>query len=283
MRIALMITVCEQNLDRIHNQIKNLQKHKQFLKDFNIDPYFVLGKTKFAFESSYKTLYVDVEEKYTNLYLKILEGFKKLYAEGYDYVIKIDDDTIFNIDQFSLDILSADYIGRFHSEYSENSIDIKLPMFNIETQIKFFPSIFQEQFKFATGDFYILSRRAILVLLQKIDSFKEKLKEEYVCEDQLVGFLLKPSVCTQKDIKLETNDAYFNVLQITKNCLSLHPIHTSLFDLLLNTPATKQLDTLLESGKISYFYRKSLIKKLESNLKQVLFDFVNSKKSMGLG
>jgi len=143
-KILLAITVCEQNKERIANQIAMLNKYSSYLQEFNIEPIFVYVNPKITVSTEpYKSWKVDMQESCTNLYLKIFALFEKACLEPFDYLIKIDDDTIFNINLFGKLSLDADYIGRIQELYTENFIHVDLPMYNIKKSIQLYPQLFK--------------------------------------------------------------------------------------------------------------------------------------------
>lgn len=299
MKTLLMITVCNQHKERIINQLENLKKHEKYLKEHNILPLFVYGSTDIEIDvSPYKKLQVNVEERYTNLYKKIFEAFESSLQYEFDYLIKIDDDTLFNINLYDVanitDNYTAEYVGRFLPNFTNNYVLIHIPMFNIHIYRKFYPEIFVEGFSFATGDLYILSRRSVELLAKsKSELFDSCNEQEYICEDQLVGFVLKqdPTI-VHKDITFashevpKTREHLVKTFQITSNLMSIHPIHTNHFNSLIGLNPTKQLELILSNtneNTSSVIYRKGLLDKFQKDVSDVVFNFVNHKKIMGLG
>ena len=294
MKILLAITVCEQNKERIVNQLALLSKHAEYLKLYNITPLFVYGNTDISVSiEPHSKIKLDVEERYTNLYKKIFCMFEKCLDFNFDYLIKIDDDTLFNINLFDPSALTADYIGRFMPSFTENAVHIFLPTLNIYSALKFYPKIFKEPFKFATGDLYILSRRVVEFLAQKKDEIFSKCREqEYVCEDQLVGFCIKDiPEFTSLDITY-TPESYpddreetYRIFQITKNLMSFHPIYTEDFLSLMNEGPEVQEYQLINDEKknASILYRTALQEKLRKQVEKYVLEFINHKKIMGMG
>ena len=281
MKIIVMITICEKNKDRIANQITALQKNTS--KD--IVPVFVYGADDITTNIPHNNIQLkEVEERYTNLYKKIILGLEYINSHfDYDYILKIDDDTLVNYNLLKEVQWNQDYVGRSHNNFSKNVIDIDLPMFNIKKNINLYPPQFNEPFSFMTGDFYALSKKAVNYVLEKKEYLKEFKENSYVCEDQLIGYILKDKDITTLDINFMSKEIEENVLQVTQNLISLHPVNFHLFDHLLSLPPTDQLNKLLEAKRINLWYRKSLLKKLEEDLSNLLLEFANSKKAMGLG
>lgn len=285
MRSLLLITVCEANADRINNQIAHIERNLQYIFERNITPVFVCGSTGISTTvPEYCEVWtLDVEERYTNLYKKIFTMFCKASELDFNYCIKIDDDTLFNFKEFNSIDLNGDYIGRMHESYSQNKIDINLPMYNIKKTIQLYPSIFNDIFSFATGDCYILSKKAVDIICTKTSVLDTCKESEYICEDQLIGYVLKDEMIERKDITLQSADIESNVLQVTRNYMSVHPVHTALFNEISLLTPVQQVQKLIDSKRINFLYRKSLLNKLETDIKNLLLDFANYKKTMGLG
>jgi hypothetical protein len=275
-----MITVCEQNKDRIANQVLALKNNL----NPDVTPIFVYGNQNLSIDIPYTTVQLDVEERYSNLYKKIFKGLEHVHNNfTYDYVIKIDDDTLVNYSLLDKIEWSADYIGREHSNFSKNVIDIDLPMYNIRSTINLYPPAFKEPFSFMTGDFYALSKACVNFILENKNLLKEFKENSYVCEDQLIGYILKNSSFTRKNICFLNEEIENNVLQITEEVISLHPVSTHLFPSLLSLTPRNQLAKLIDAKRVNYWYRKSLLQKLEEDISSLLINFANSKKTMGLG
>lgn len=287
MKILLLITVCAANIERIKFQISNLNKYKDIIEQKNIIPVFVFGNTKDDIYIPYTKWHVDVEERYTNLYKKILKGFQKSLENEYDFLVKIDDDTIVNWDRFELNLIEGfDYIGRLQHFYTQNKITLDIPMYNLDTTINLYPKEFSTNFSFATGDFYILSRK----LVEHIVSYQDYVlsnfqEEEYVCEDQLIGFL------TLKDRNFLVNDINYSDmqmqlrhnLQITQNLLSIHPVNCVLFSSLKDKLPEDQLNFIVNKSSTNLYYRQNQISLLRKSLVKTVLDFANSNKLMGMG
>lgn len=284
MKIILLITVCKQNLPRIQNQLLCLDKHKELIKNYNIRPVFATADADLTVEG-YDTIYLEgLEEKYTNLARKIVYSLKHV-NENYEFdsLIKIDDDTLFNVDRLNLDIFKHDYVGRFYDHFTQNEIRINLPAYNLYETIKLYPSAYSDcKFSFASGDFYVLSKKAVNEVVNNIDVLEAFYKENVrISEDQFVGYCLRSSEITKLDYKHETNRTRQHVLQITTNITSVHPIINTMFASLLDKTPEQQVSSLLVSPSLSY--RNILLEKLKLNIKNVIFDFVNSKKLSGMG
>lgn len=284
MNILLMITVCKMNSERIVNQIENIKRNQKFFEEFNIQPLFVTGDVDLNIKG-YQTLYLNnFEEKYTNLARKIVYALTEISKKfNYDYIIKMDDDTMFNASELDADVFNYDYVGRFFEKFTQNELVIKLPSYNVEETIKIYPAAFRDiPFEYAAGNFYILSKKAVDIVISNVHLLENFYKENVrISEDQFVGFCLHETNVTKWNYKYETEETEKFVLQLTKHLTSLHPITNTLFMELLTYPPKQQLEKLLKNN--SLMRRKVLLQGLKDNLKQVIFDFVNSKKLSGMG
>lgn len=281
MKIILLITVCEAYKNRAVNQFNNLIKHKKHLKKHNIVPIFITSNEALSFDvfPFHAVNFSQLEESYNNLYLKILESLKYINSNiEYDYVIKIDDDTLFNIDKFDPNVLTADYIGTPETNLAENYIS--LPRLNLFKKIDL--GMHKGKCFYMCGDFYILSKKAIKHILNNIEKTNE-IKEEIICEDYLIGHLLSNASITTKNIKSTSNNQWEQHLQITENYMSIHPIMDKDFDKLVSVSFKEQIKRLEEiSSKISHAYRTMLVEKLQKELIDVIKNFFNSQKSSGI-
>lgn len=284
MKIALLITVCSLNQERITNQVKNLEKNKQWLEQYNIVPYFVSANPTPVIPSEYKVIELPYNDEYFYLAKKTVLSIEHILEHtDCDYILKIDDDTIFNVDRFDLDYLQYDYVGGMDS-VKKSRIIIDLPPCRIYDELKLYPSLYSSaEFTFAHGDFYGLSRRAA----EHVVSHKHLLDDMYtenvrVSEDQFVGYCMYLGNFTSLNIKSDVMDHNLKALQITKNYMSLHPIHNSMFLPFLEKTPEEQI-TALEKSTVSLIYREFKLLELKKELHNVILEFMNSKKSMGMG
>lgn len=273
-------------------QIENLKNNLHFIRKHQIRPVFVFGSDVDAQslkseENLYEIVTLDVEERYTNLYKKILLSLEYVTSFDYDFVIKIDDDTLVNFQKFETSFFNGwDYVGRFQDKFTKNTIDIDLPMYNIKQVIDVYPSsVFYEDFTFATGDFYVLSREAVSYIVSQKEFVFNTFKEtDYVCEDQMIGFLLKDQTHFKThDISNKSSEILNLKLQATRNNLSLHPINCHLFKQMINMDSEKQIWFLKNNLMMNLYYRENLLATLQTSIKNCILDFANSSKLMGLG
>lgn len=286
MKILLLITTCSLNKERIVNQIKNLKKHEQTLKQLNIIPKFVTSDTD-LFAEQYEVIKLNnFEEKYTNLAKKTINLLKYIVAnEEFDYAIKMDDDTLFNPDCLDFSYFNSDYTGNFFETFAKNEIIVNLPAYGINNEsIRLYPfDYLNNPFIFAGGNFYILSKKATQIAISDTSTI-DKFYSEYVhvSEDQLLGYLLRNSDITRQDIGYRTTEIQIKRLQLTKNLVSLHPVPTSLYASLLTKPPAEQLKMLLNSTILDYG-RKKLTEKIKNTVKETIYELLNQKRTSGMG
>ena len=281
MNLVLLITVCEQNKSRAINQYNNLIKNKKYLKKHNIVPIFFTSNEKISFDvSPFSAInFSFLEETYTNLHLKVIESLKYINNNlVYDYIIKIDDDTLFNIDRFNLNLLTADYIGIPEVTLIENYIS--LPRLRLFKKLDL--GMHKEKCFYMCGNFYVLSNKAVQTIINNIEQIKN-IEDNFICEDYMIGYLLKNCPITTKSIKLQPTKQWEETLQITENYVSIHPIMDKDFEKLNQISFKEQIKRLSEiSSKISQAYRIMLVEKLQNEIIDVIKKFFNSSKSSGI-
>jgi len=284
MKILLIITVCKNNRSRVFNQIENLNKHKFILNQLNITPIFLTNIDDDLELKEYEVVKANIEDKYTNLYKKIFFSFENLQNREFDYLCKIDDDTIFNFKNFKHNILEGyDYIGRVANNFTGSHITIKFNMFMIDNKIDFYPSeFFKKPFKFCSGDCYFLSKKAVNMLYNKKE-FLQNLKDDIVCEDQLVGYLLDGEDIKVNNIIESSKTIQDNSLQVTRDFLTIHPINERIFKNLILLDKEEQIKIIENSKFSNYNLRLAYLTKLQSKIKQEVINFYNENKLIGLG
>lgn len=283
-KTLLVITVCKNNRNRVFNQIENLAKNSSLLEKFNIHPIFITSQDDDLELNEFEVLKVNVIDKYTNLYQKIFLSFDKLKDREFDFICKIDDDTLINLDKFNLNlILGFDYIGRTSNNFTGSHITINFNMFMIDNKIDFYPSkYFKKPFKFCSGDCYFLSKKALSILLEKKD-FLNNLDNEIVCEDQLIGYLLDNEDIKINDITETSRVITENSLQVTKDFFTIHPVNEKIFKSLIDLDFNSQIN-ILEKNKFSnHSLRLAYLSNLQSRIKQEVINFYNENKLIGLG
>ena len=156
----------------------------------NIIYFHVIGnellETEYLFDFSNKVLYVKTRDDYNSLPHKVIQAFSAVNSEyEYKYIFKTDDDQnltypfFFNDLLNNINIIKPDYGGRpipilydyittYYIEHPE------LPR-----------NILLRKTIYCNGRFYILSKTAIMDLLNK----KDIIKTEYI-EDYAIGYYL---------------------------------------------------------------------------------------------
>jgi len=284
MKILLLLTVCEQNLVRIKNLIKIFKAQYVEMEKAGFEPLFVVGTpcNTIDFEG-FNHIKVDVEEKYTNHYLKLFESFKQIMNMPFDYICKADDDTYLDFSRFNPTMIQGyDYAGRLLDNDPTAAITVIMNIFMLQKELNFFPPFFKEQFKFPTGDCYFLSKKAISYILTQ-EKILESCENRYVLEDKLYGYILDKSSFKSNNINVYDDFAKNNLMQITTNYFSIHPVSNIIYTKLLGKTIKEQQQIINENKMINLSSRLAYINTLEEKIKQAVMDFSNSKKSIGLG
>ena len=279
--IILLITVCNQNRQRIKNHVDNLYNQSLINNDIKFTPVFVFGKDGDTTGIPFDTIITDVEEKYSNLKLKLLASYKTVSEDyDFDFLIKIDDDTKVNLGQFKKEwVVGKDYVGRFIDGNISSKIILELEMFNMYKTIILNPQKFIEtNYKFATGDCYILSKKAI----QYINNHDCKY-DNIFGEDRMFGFILKSDDIVKNDIKLTNEMTNKCNLQVTIDYFTIHPIHENVYQSLIDKAIDEQLSIIENKSLFNLSIRKMYLRELEDKIKNTVIDFMNSKKTIGLG
>lgn len=284
MKIVLLITACNQYRSRTDNQINNL-KSSTIPSGIDLRPVFVFGKGSDTSNIPYETLEVDSDEKYNRLYKKLFAAYKAINEKyDYDFICKIDDDTKLNLSALNTEWLNGmDYVGRMFPGDSEFSITFDLGFYNIHKTVSLVPALFNSvPFKFATGDAYFLSKKAINHILNSED-IVNSIEDPRVCEDRLYGYILHDKDVVVNDIGLMNKEIEENILQITKDYFSIHPINVALFPSLIGKSVEEQMSIIYNNPTVNLLRRKAYIKDLENKLVETINNFVNAPKNMGLG
>jgi len=286
MKIILLITVCKQYKSRIQNQIENL-KNISKVTGVEWQPVFLFAKDDKTLDINipHDILTVDVEERYNVLYKKMFAAYKAIDAKyEYDFICKIDDDTKLNIENFNVEwIRGKDYVGGFHPGSARLNVTFDFDFYDIHKTVSLIPDFFNTvPFKFATGDLYFLSKKAVSCIISA-EEIIEKCSGLRSYEDRLFGYILHNKGMVIDDIKLKNVDTVENRLQVTKNYFSIHPIHDALFPQLIGKKPEEQFEFICNNPTLNLLRRTAYIKELEKKILDAVNDFVNSPKSMGLG
>lgn len=290
MKIVLLVTVCNQNKERIRNQVNNL-KWSLIPEGVEMTPVFVFGKGGDTSDIPFETLVVDSEEKYTHLYMKMFKAYKAIHEKyDYDFICKIDDDTKITTECLKPEWLKGkDYIGRMFSGNSQFSVTFDFDWYEIHKKMDLVPPFYEGvDFQFATGDCYFLSKKAVQHILDSekvLYSHEGLLSFDGICsaEDRLFGYILHGKDVVLNDIKLIDPVIEENRLQVTEDYFSMHPIHNTLFSSLIGVKIKEQFEIVCKNQTINLLRRRAYIQELENKVKGAINDFLNSKRSIGLG
>jgi len=289
MKVIILVTACDQHPKRIQNQINSF-KNLNAPEGVEFIPVFIFGTGLPPHDCSpFESLIVNVKEEYTSLYKKLFAGYKELYSRDFDFICKIDDDTKINVERFDKNLVEGtDYVGRIFNGGGEWSakITIDLDLLDIHHTIYNGADFVTTPFKFATGDCYFLSKKAVKYIIDQEEIIKTN-EEKYdfkIREDGFFGYLLNNKDVIVKDINCITSLTTENKLQVTQNYFSIHPINEVLFSQLIGINADEQMKIIDNNKLLNLVKRKIYLNALESKIKQVIYEFLNDNtKTMGLG
>ena len=160
----------------------------------NIIYFHVIGnielKTEYSFDFSNKILYVKTPDDYNSLPYKVIQSFSAINSEyDYKYIFKTDDDQNLTNPLFFYDLLrnvelnKPNYGGKFIS--IDN--DCYSNYFTIHPELP--RNLILRKTTYCNGRFYILSKNAVMNLMEK----KEYIKKEYF-EDYAIGYFLDNNI-----------------------------------------------------------------------------------------
>lgn len=283
MNIILLITVCDLNKNRVLNQIENLNNlYKSTVK------FIPVFSCNMEYIRNYDVIKVDTTiDSYNNLYKKLFLSFEYIDKHyNYDFICKLDDDTLINFDRFDENVLIGnDYIGQMLNGKGDSTITIDLYFYDIHKSIPITDDFFaKSDFTFAKGNCYFLSKSAVSEILKHrtfIDNLDGKKR---INEDRLFGYLLQknPNI-KKKDISLTDEFTVENLLQVTVNYFSIHPIHESIYKSLISKTIDEQKVIIEKYKSVNLLSRKILLHELENRIQSTVINFVNDKRSIGIG
>jgi hypothetical protein len=229
------------------------------LKRHNIDYYFISGDEL----DLNNTLKINFKESYEQLPLKTLLMLKQISNIDFNYIIKLDDDTFFNIDEFlKTDFINYDYIGKFNlADAKRDSYYKRIHFYKIKNKDYHIDKILP-QFDYAQGGFYALSRSAVDYILTHKKELFINTPTSYKGEDELLGEIL----ARQK--KYDIKDSYVSSLlhlDATKNGISFHPVHHTLVKPLYKCAGVEEKIKFLKANfyKNAYILRDVILRKYE--------------------
>lgn len=145
----------------------------------------VIGDTNltnpFVFDTKSRTLRVSAPDDYVSLPQKVIAAFDAIYKthNEIDFIFKTDDDQ--NCVTTDIFTVLRNILWQCKIHYAGNVVDVKVP--HISQYWRLHPELSRDltidSGKYCSGRFYILSRAAILHLLQFKRAFKDESLEDY--------------------------------------------------------------------------------------------------------
>jgi hypothetical protein len=204
-------------------------KMKELLKSSPYEYFFVYGKGCTKKVEPY--IEVDVQDAYENLAEKsfrLVEHFLKNFSD--EKIVKSDDDNFLDVEKLKLyETAPEDYIGHFHNYEMHDWYDQYFHWYKMQNPEY---KVAKRTFKldFAEGAMYILSRKACEKILKDGVGVFKNTPESYLGEDVRIAMSLNDDSIVKKDIKEDTQLNY----EITKDFMSVHPVHLLIFDKLMS-------------------------------------------------
>jgi hypothetical protein len=229
------------------------------LKRHDIDYHFVSGDEL----SLNNALKIDFDESYEQLPLKTFLMLEQISNINFNYIVKLDDDTFFNIDEFlKTDFMNYDYIGKFNLANNKRDTYYKRIHFYKIKNVDYHVDKILPQFDYAQGGFYALSRRAVDYILTHKKELFINTPTSYKGEDELLGEILA------RHKKYDIKDDYVSSLlhlDATKNGISFHPVHHTLVKPLYKCIGDKEKIKYLQANfyKNAYVLRDVVLRKYE--------------------
>jgi len=253
MKPVVLITTCKKNLKRIQAientwaKILQNQKISYFYVTSDFIPAVPLLKLR------------NFKECYEQLPLKTFLALKAIQDIKYTHVIKLDDDTFFDYTKLNANFYKFDYIGKFNKIINSETVHFYKVKSNFRIAKR------PAKSKYAEGGFYMISKKAVKKILTQTEESFINCPGSYKGEDVLMGELL----ASKKFKKLDLNTQYSESLNmdITKDGLSLHPVHYSLYnDIYCKSEFLDKLHILqVNYAKNDYNRRDIFLKLYEKN------------------
>jgi hypothetical protein len=183
MRQCLMILNCEK-----YRHKAEVQKNT-WLKEITIPWFHIIGNpnltTQFEVDTTNHVLYVKCKDTYESLPMKTYSAICAIRQMFPDitHILKTDDDMKCNVENFNnvrSNISDCDYVGGFITCF-EHISEYHYP--NVEEHLRT-PVLMKDTY-YCPGRFYILSSKAIDVIINSKDWFASNMMEDYA-----VGYLL---------------------------------------------------------------------------------------------
>jgi hypothetical protein len=219
------------------------------LKENNI-PYFFVTGDEFTIDEP--LLKIEHNECYEQLPLKTYLALKESLQYNYNYVIKADSDIFLNIDKLlKLDLTGINYLGKENSP--NNNSDTHF--YKCKNKEYCQPKL-KTKYPYAQGGFYILSRNAVEIIVKYPNEFFVNRPSAYKGEDVLVGEILHTN-----NIRLTnfTDPAGSKIkMDITRDGLSLHPVHFTLLSKINNLDFEDQIKILQQTPYLNEYNKKNI-------------------------
>lgn len=246
MKFFVGILTCRKNLPKID------YLRKTWIKDLisnNITYKVFIGKNN-DITTHDDIVVLDVEDDYEHLKDKTKEMIKYAISyEQFDYILKTDDDTFVDVNNFlNLNLSNKDYIGWFSclktfKRLLPNYIDY-MKKRNLRKNFDHsFLDKLDKNLTYAIGGFYLLSKNIASKVLNELES--NELCKEILQEDISMGY-----ACSK--INVSSLDLYskHNWYQISLDNIFYHPINFMLMSQLYSNKDTSKREQILEQNLI---------------------------------
>jgi len=219
------------------------------LKEKNIPYYFITGDN-FDIDEPY--LKIDFSESYEQLPLKTYLALEKSLTVDYKHVVKTDDDIFLNVDKLiGLDLTNIDYLGK--ENYPNNLKDTHF--YKCKDTEYHLPKL-ETKYAYAEGGFYILSRKSVEIIVNTPKEVFFNKPSLYRGEDVLVGEILLQNNINLVDYK---DNMGSNVkMDITREGLSIHPVHFTLLSKINNLQFKDQINILKSNPYLNDYIKKDI-------------------------
>jgi len=238
------ILTCDKNY-------RNALNIKSLFLNSKIKYYFVYGRGNKKKVEPF--IEVDCEESYLNLSLKVFFSLKHFIMQNDNIFVKFDDDVFLDLNKLNkLELKDYDYGGWFVK--NNNNISLaeyeKLKTYHYYKLIEYSnnPVLYKTEFDtnlcYVEGAFYFINRRTVKKILKANDitNFTNSDKK-FIGEDMRIAKLIY-SIGNIHTLNLRDDclrDRIGVSGNITKDCITIHPVHNLIFKKIVNanTPEEK--------------------------------------------
>lgn len=221
--LHVAIISCNKNLEKLASL---RETWVQDLNNKSISYQFYVGDNTSTADTD--VIALKCSDDYSHLRYKtfaMLEHTLKNY--DFDFLVKTDDDTFIDIDNLlNLNIKDCDYVGNFSTFYrflknkEEHIGYIKKRSLNQDVCFDYAKHI-TEDFGYAEGGFYILSRSAAQSILNYAKNNKNVF--DIIQEDIFIGYM-----CNKLNLKCKNISIHIPWYDVSSNNISFHPIKSFL-------------------------------------------------------